>query len=105
MAITMHGADELERSQLQAAETQLRATFPRNWDALNDARQNALIEMAYQMGVEKELAFHTTLECVWSGDWAGAYAAGMESLWAKQTPARAERVLAQLRDGTFPVQA
>ncbi len=79
------------------------------WPRLNAARQNALIEMAYQMGVEHEEAFRDMVAAirvaVASGrveDWALVEEKGFDSAWAKQTPDRARRVMDQLRTGVFP---
>lgn len=103
--ISVDGADALEDVELDLVEADLARDLYPYWAGLNDARQNALIEMGYQMGEHKELAFHNMLTCISKGDWPGAYAAGMDSDWARETPPRAVRVLTQLRSGTFPVAA
>lgn len=105
MSITPAGADWLEDTELDLVEAELARDLYPYWSGLNDARQNALIEMAYQMGERKELGFHDMLTCVSKDDWPGAYAAGMDSDWARETPPRAQRVLTQLSSGTFPVAA
>jgi lysozyme len=103
--LSIDGADSLEEAELDLVEADLARDLYPYWAGLNDARQNALIEMAYQMGVQKEEAFHDMLTCVSKSDWPGAYAAGMDSDWARETPPRAQRVLTQLSSGTFPVAA
>lgn len=69
------------------------------WRALAPARQDVLVQMAFQMGVAGLLAFRTTLARVRAGVYAPAAAGMMDSLWARQTPKRARRLADQMRDG------
>lgn len=59
--------------------------------------QRALLNMAYQMGVDGLLKFKTTLAHLQLGNRAKAADSAMQSLWAKQTPARAKRVTDLIR--------
>jgi lysozyme len=101
VVITKHGADWLMQRQLAAVEAQLAKDYASFWTRLNDARQNALIEMAYQMGADKEEAFHQMLVAIRDERWTDAEAAGLNSLWAQQTHARAVEIMHQLRTGAF----
>ncbi len=108
VSITEDGAAALMRGQLQAVEARLAADYRDFWPTLTDARQNALIEMAYQMGVEHEEEFHDMLGDIrvalrlnTPGAWQAVKAAGLNSLWAKQTAARAERLMTQLAPGQW----
>ena len=58
--------------------------------------QDVVIEMCYQMGVPGVKKFVNTLALIRAGDYKGAYENGMKSLWAKQTPSRAKKVLSGL---------
>ena len=78
------------------------------WARVKDdpVRAVALISLGFQMGVglpsrdDAGLSgFDTTLALIAAGDFAGAAANAMKSLWAKQTPARAKRVTEMLRTG------
>lgn len=69
------------------------------WRTLNDVRQRVLISMAYQMGVSGVLKFKNTLKKIQSGDYDGAKAGMLNSLWAKQTPARARRLANRMATG------
>jgi len=101
LTITRPGADWLSVSQLQQIEADLARAYS-FWPTLNNARQNALIEMAYQMGEEKEEAFHVMIAAIAEGRWADAEAAGLDSKWAKiDSPGRARVIMAQLRSGVF----
>ena len=58
--------------------------------------QDCLIEMAYQMGVEGLLQFNNMLHSMATEDWVAASEHGMESLWAVQTPERAQEMMIKL---------
>lgn len=79
-------------------EAELDAHLPW-WRAASPRRQRALLNMAFQMGVSGLLEFRNTLAMAERGDWAAAADNALKSLWARQTPARAARVAAMLRDG------
>lgn len=101
VSITEKGADWLMWRELADVEAQLARDYAGFWTSLNDARANALIEMAYQMGVDKEEAFHQMIMAVRDERWADAEAAGLNSLWANQTHTRAVEIMKQLRTGEF----
>ena len=62
--------------------------------------RDALTEMAFQLGVDGVLGFHTMLAALERGDRASAATAALDSKWHNQTPARAERVTSLLRGST-----
>jgi len=57
----------------------------------------ALYNMAFQMGVAGLLQFKNTLHYVRDGLYSKAADNALLSQWAKQTPARAKRIAAQLK--------
>lgn len=59
--------------------------------------RGALMEMAYQMGVDGVLGFQRMLAALERGDRAMAAADALDSVWHAQTPARCERVAALIR--------
>ncbi len=59
---------------------------------LNDARQNVLVNMAFNMGVDGLMGFKFTLDCVQRGDYAEAAKAMLNSKWARQVGNRAIRL-------------
>ena len=71
------------------------------FDSLDPARQGVLLNMAFQMGTRGLLAFTTTLAHIRAGRYADAATAMMDSTWAKQTPARAGRLAAQMATGIW----
>lgn len=67
----------------------------------NTARQAVLISMAYQMGAEGLSKFTNTLKSVAAERWHEAQAGMLASLWAKQTPNRANRHALQMLNGNW----
>src|ERR1700722_18784967 len=84
LTLSRPGADYLKERDLLAIESQLAVDYVDFWPHLNDARQNALIEMAYQLGVKGEEHFLNMIAAVRSGDMARAKLAGLDSQWAKE---------------------
>lgn len=68
---------------------------------LDDARKGVLLNMAFQMGVDGLVDFVRTLALVKGGKYENAAAAMLESRWAEQTPARAQRLAQQMRAGLW----
>ena len=62
------------------------------WTSLSKVRQVCLISMAFQMGVKGLFKFVNTLKMIEEGNYEGAATGMLRSLWAKQTPARANRI-------------
>jgi lysozyme len=73
------------------------------WTAsLDEARFSALVNMAFQMGVEGVLKFPKMLLHLRNGNWQGACDAALDSIWAReQTPKRAQRIARQLLTGLW----
>lgn len=71
------------------------------FDDLDEARQGVLVNMAFQMGVAGLLAFTKTLAMVKTGDYEVAASGMLQSLWARQTPARAKRLSDQMLTGEW----
>ena len=69
------------------------------WRGLDDARQDVLAQMAFQMGVTGVVKFRTALAHVQAGRYGEAADALLKSAWARQTPARAKRLAEQMRTG------
>lgn len=76
--------------------------FPRLLE-LDPVRQNILLAMAFQMGVDGLAGFHGTLAAVWRKDWDAAAAGMLNSKWARiDSPARAARLAEAMRTGRMP---
>ena len=69
----------------------------------NPARQDILISMAYQMGVDELALFRGTLGSIAAGDFNAGANGMLDSLWARQTPDRARRHAEVMRTGTYDI--
>mgnify|MGYP006281625705 CR=1 FL=1 len=95
---SMELASRILEHDVIAAEHNLSARWP-CFSELDDARQEALINMAFQLGTDGLLEFHKMLAAIQHGDWEKAYSEGLNSKWAKQCPSRAKRVMKQVLTG------
>ena len=68
---------------------------------LDDARKAVLLNMSFQLGITGLLKFKNTLAKIESGDYENASVNMMKSLWARQTPNRAQRLAEQMRTGQW----
>lgn len=86
--------------QVGEIEAALLAKFP--WfKRLTEARRAALVSMAFQMGLQGLYGFKNTLRYIEAGDYENAARNMLQSKWARQTPARAERTAYMMRYGRF----
>jgi len=87
--------DVMLTNDIEEKTGEVLAAFP--WAAgLDSVRQAVLIGMAFQMGVHGLASFTSMLKAAQAGDWTKAADQMMTSLWAKQTPHRAQRLHDQL---------
>jgi len=69
------------------------------WDRCNDVQKAVLVSMCFQLGDLRDwpdFKAHLAL-----GDFPGAAAAGLDSIWYTQTPARARREMSMLSTGEW----
>jgi len=98
VSISVVGADWLMTKQLEATELECARVFD-FWPDLDEMRREALIEMAYQMGMDRLRGFKKMLIAIRAKVWTEAESEALDSLWAKQTPVRAKAVAKQLATG------
>lgn len=67
------------------------------WRQLDDARQNALANMCFNLGLRGLLGFPHFLLALKAGDWETAAAEMLNSRWAKQVGPRATRLAAVVK--------
>lgn len=72
------------------------------WSQLDDVRQRALCNMCFQLGIAGLLGFKKMLRALEDRDWGKVDREARDSLWYKQTPERATRVINMLRTGMDP---
>lgn len=68
---------------------------------LDEVRQGVLVNMAFQLGTAGLLGFKTTLKLIEAQKYAEAADQMLASKWARQTPARAQRLATQMRSGKW----
>ena len=68
---------------------------------LKPARQLVLTSMAFQLGGRGLGGFKGMLRAVASQDWQSTAAEMLDSLWARQTPARAKRAAEAMHSGVI----
>jgi lysozyme len=69
------------------------------WRGLSERRQLVVASMCFQLGLEGLMKFTNTLEAMQREDWEAASEGMLASLWATQTPARAERLAKMMVSG------
>ncbi len=98
--ITAEESAYLLSNDIDKREAELLRRAP--WMAhLDPVRFGALLNMAFQMGVDGLLGFKNTLAMVRGGNYDGAAVGMLESTWAKQTPERAKRISDQMKTGAW----
>jgi lysozyme len=88
------------QNRVRILKGRLRKELP--WfEELDEVRQGVLLNMAYQMGVDGLLKFKNTLASIKARQYTAASVGMLDSLWARQTPERAERLAEQMRTGVW----
>jgi lysozyme len=67
---------------------------------LNEARQEVIANMVFNLGIPRFLKFKKTIEAIKIGNWDLAATEMLDSLWAKQVGSRAARLAKRMREGT-----
>jgi lysozyme len=96
--ITQAEADELLEDDITDVSHDVYFAIP-CIQSLSENRQNVLLCLAFQVGTKGLLEFKDFLAACQVGNWADASAAMLDSLWAKQTPVRAQVLAQMIMDG------
>ena len=75
---------------------------PEAWYSMDASRQNALVDMCFEMGPHGLAEFQHMLAAVRSGDWQAAHDELLSSAYAREVPNRANRNAAILLTGIWP---
>lgn len=67
------------------------------WHDLDDDRQDALLNMAFQLGINRLSDFHDFLAALEAKDFDSASVSMLKSQWAGQCPERAARLAAVIK--------
>jgi lysozyme len=86
---------------LKLAEMNSRAAIAAALKQCNPARADVLTSMCYQLGADGLAKFKKSLVYISNGDFTRGGNEMLDSLWARQTPARARRHAEVMRTGTY----
>jgi lysozyme len=96
VGITLDEASFLLVGDIERARQALYQKLP--WTLrISDARRGALVNMAFNMGIDKLMDFKKTLAHMEAGRWFEASQEMLASTWAKQVGDRAVRLSDQVR--------
>jgi lysozyme len=88
------------KNDIYSVETDLDRNLPW-WRGLSEARQNALANMCFNLGIVRLLTFKNMLKFLQAGRWDIAADEAKNSKWATQVGARADRIVNLIRKGEF----
>lgn len=71
------------------------------WKHLDDARAGVLLNMCFNMGINRLMDFTRMLAAAEHADWAAASYEMLNSHWAQQVGKRAERLATQFETGIW----
>lgn len=94
-SITETESIEIVKNRIVTIRAQLSTLYPPYIKLPEDVR-DILEEMAYQMGIKGLMAFKNTLMAISQKDYKTASVNMMNSLWAKQTPKRAQTLATRM---------
>lgn len=99
---TKEDAEQKLREKLLVAYNEMRTTD--FWHHIKtDARQLALVDMCYNLGLTRLLGFKKMIAAIQAEDWEQAAKEALDSLWARQVGIRAERIAEMLKTGRMVV--
>ena len=99
--ITREESRYLLQNRLATVFRQLDHSLPW-WSKLDPVRRRVLANMAFNLGIAGLLGFHKTLTLIEEGQFNLASKAMLESKWAQQVGARADRLSFMLATGKEP---
>ncbi|WP_323928622.1 glycoside hydrolase family protein [Aeromonas caviae] len=99
--ITPLEQSNLFRKDLAAVQKGItQASFYGVYKGLDPVRQSAIQNMVFNLGVAGTAKFKKMFATLAKGDYESASKEGLNSLWARQVPNRAKRVMETLRTGS-----
>ena len=98
--ITAEQDDALFQADVTDACAQLDEHLPW-WSALDDARQNVMLDMTFNLGIATLMTFNHTLAHIEAGEYAAAADGMAQSRWAKQVGNRAVFLENAMRTGEY----
>lgn len=98
--ITEGEAIALLENDIDRTEEALDRSLPW-WRRLDAVRQEVMVNMAFNLGINGLLGFKNTLASIKAGLWVNAARGMRASRWARQTGQRAERLAVAMEKGQF----
>lgn len=98
--ISQEAAEFILREDLQAAKNAVQKKYAW-WRTLDEARQFVLVDMAFNMGINKLATFKKTLAAVEKGNYTTAAREMLNSRWATQVGRRARELAEIMRTGEY----
>jgi len=92
--------DLMLKNDIVIAESDLDKHLPW-WRQMSEARQQALANMTFNMGIKRVLGFKQTLNLMQACRYDAAALEMLDSKWAKQVGDRAKRLSELMRKGEF----
>ena len=96
--ISKDEAEILLTHDVETAEKELKSNFPWTED-MSARRKYVLVEMVFNMGINKFKQFKNMLSACQYGDYEKASIEAQNSLWAKQVGKRATELIKVLKEG------
>jgi len=72
------------------------------WKKHNECRQNVLIELCFNIGINRLLGFKKMLAALQKNDYETTATEMLDSKWAKQVGQRSATMATMMRTGEFP---
>lgn len=94
--------DQMLTEDIEISLEASRHIFGPLFETFTQNRQLAILGMIFQLGEARFRTFSETIKAIKAGDWDAAAERAGNSLWAKQTPQRAARVINMLRADQYP---
>jgi len=102
ITLTDSGISRVLAADMESAARLCKDYFE-HWYELNDARQNAVAELCFQLGFNGLSKFKRFAAAVGIADWAKAKAELLNSRWARQTQkARVDYITGLIETGEWP---
>lgn len=94
-------ADAAFDDDYETATANAKRAYGSTWSSLDEVRQAALTDMAYELGGAGLIGFHNMLAAVRAYNWQAAHDNCLASSYARQVPTRAERSANMLLTGEW----
>ncbi len=96
--ITQKEADLMLETDVDVAIREVREVFD-DFKTFGKVRQNALIDMMFNLGKPTFLKFKKMIKAIKIKDWVNASEEARKSLWYNQVGDRSKRIVKELREG------